>query len=204
MKENSSANLKGSTTVRLVLVTLALALLATACSKAANTNSTNSSTTTNSTSTTANTTSTTSSGTASDGSLATSPIAAYKAFQDANRKKDYEAVKRRFSKGSLTAITEEAKSRNQTLDEFIKQQVDNGKTEEEVSNEKITGDTATIELKDKSSSRTLTLPMVKEEGEWKIAYDKFLEQMKSEIEKMQRGGSQPGGSDNGGNDNDNR
>jgi glycyl-tRNA synthetase (class II) len=105
-----------------------------------------------------------------------SPIAAYKAFQEANRRKDYEAVKRSFSKASLEMITEEAKKQNKTLDEFVKQQTDRARNDEEVSNEKINGDTATIELKDKDGTSSITLPMVIEDGAWKIAYDRFMKQ----------------------------
>jgi hypothetical protein len=40
----------------------------------------------------------------------------------------------------------------------------------DISNEKITGDTATVDLK--GEAKTLTMPMVKEGGEWKLAVDK--------------------------------
>jgi hypothetical protein len=40
----------------------------------------------------------------------------------------------------------------------------------DINNEKITGDTATVDLK--GDANTLTMPMVKEGGEWKLAIDK--------------------------------
>ncbi|HEX8494029.1 MAG TPA: hypothetical protein VF658_14380 [Pyrinomonadaceae bacterium] len=136
--------------------------------------------------------------------LASSPIAAYKAFQEANKKKDYEAVKKRFSKASLRALIEDAKKQNKTLDEYVKDQVDKGTSDEEVLNEKIDGDSATVELRDKNSS--ITLPMVKEDGEWKIAYDIFLKQLQEDFGQVVREGSKATGNQNseGENSNDNK
>ena len=156
----------------LVLLACVALLLAAACSKADNSNSSANTSSPNKNGA-ANTTGTT---TTSSNAPAMSPIAAYKAFQEANRRKDYEAVKRSFSKASLEMITEEAKKQNKTLDEFVKQQTDRARNDEEVSNEKINGDTATIELKDKDGTSSITLPMVIEDGAWKIAYDRFMKQ----------------------------
>lgn len=185
----------GRTIARLLILLASVALLATACSKSANTNNANTATTN-----TSSTSTTTSSSNIS--STSASPIAAYKAFQEANRKKDYEGVKRVFSKGSLEMITEEAKKQNKTLDEFVRQQVDRGKNDEEVSNEKINGDTATVDLKDKDGTSSITLPMVKEDGEWKIAYDKFIKQMQEAFDQMSKEG--PKSSGGGANENANK
>lgn len=165
--------------LRLLVLLASLALFASACSKATNNANTSSS---NTSSTSSSSTSSTSS-TAST-AMASSPIAAYKAFQDANKKKDYEGVKKRFSRASIAILTDEAKKKNQTLDEFVKQQVDTGSNDEEVTNEKINGDSATVDLKDKNSS--ITLPLVKEDGEWKIAYDVFMKQMTEAFDKMSK------------------
>ena len=156
----------------LVLLTC-VALLAAACSKADNSNSSTNASAPNKNGAATTSGTTTTSSTAP----AMSPIAAYKAFQEANRRKDYEAVKRSFSKASLEMITEEARKQNKTLDEFVKQRTDSAKTDEEASNEKISGDTATVDLKDKEGASFITLPMVVEDGAWKIAYDRFLKQM---------------------------
>lgn len=192
----------GSTMARLLTLLVGVALIATACSKAANSNSTNASSTNSSSTVNSTSSSSSSSSTSSSGSPASSPIAAYKAFQEANKQKDYEGVKRRFSKASLEMITDEAKKKNQTLDEYVKQQVDSGKQDEEVANEKITGDTATIDLKDKTSNSSITLPMVMEDGEWKIAYDKFVKQMNEAFDKMSK--ELPKSKDDTGSNNDNK
>lgn len=184
--------------VNYLLILLACAaFVAGGCNKAANTNSTNSSTT-NTNSTVTNTT--TPATTTSSSSLGSSPIAAYKAFQEANKKKDYEAVKRRFSKASLEMLTDEAKQQNKTLDQLVKDQVDKGTSDEEVSNEKIIdSENATVDLKNNNS--TVTLPMVKEDGEWKIAYDKFFKQMQEAFDKMSNDMKK---SENRNSDNDNQ
>ena len=180
---NFDPSRKAGRTKRLVILLASIALLATACGNAANTNSANTNTGANKNSTT-NTSSTPS--TTSSTAPAQSPIAAYKAWQEANRSKNYEAVKKSFSKASLDMLTEEAKKNNQTLDEYVKQQVDKAKSDEVVSNEKITGDTATVELKDKDGTSSITLPMVVEDGAWKISYDRFMKQMEDEFNRMSK------------------
>ena len=52
-------------------------------------------------------------------------------------------------------------------------------------NEKIEGDTATIELKNATTNNWQTVPFVKEDGNWKLALDKYLADMQKKIaEKM--------------------
>lgn len=180
MRINALPQTKGRA-ARLLILLACAALFASACSKTDNANSTN--TSSSNTSGTTNTASANTS-TSSTSGTAGSPLAAYKAFQEANKKKDYEAVKKSFSKASLEMLTDEAKKQNKTLDDFVKDQVDKAQPEEEVSNEKVNGDTATVEVKDKEGKSSITLPMVKEDGAWKIAYDKFMQQLKDEFEQM--------------------
>ncbi|HEX8493837.1 MAG TPA: hypothetical protein VF658_13415 [Pyrinomonadaceae bacterium] len=191
----------GRTVTQLLILLAALSLLAIGCSKADNTNNSNASST-NKTSTNSTTATSSTPAASSSSSTASSPIAAYKAFQEANRKKDYAAVKSRMSKASLEILTEQAKKQNKTLDEFIKDQVDKGTSDEEVLNEKIDGDNATVELKDNDSSATL--PMVKEDGEWKIAYDRLFKQLQEAFDKMNKAAPKPPATNqNSGNENDN-
>jgi len=72
-----------------------------------------------------------------------------------------------------------AKEQNKTTDEMLKEVDKDDKSEKmpETRNEKITGDTATLEVKNDKTNRWDALPFVKENGEWKIALDKFLEDM---------------------------
>jgi arsenate reductase-like glutaredoxin family protein len=180
--------------LRFLILLAALALLATGCSKGANTNNANA--------TSGNKNSISS--TALSSAPASSPSAAYKAFQEANRKKDYEAVKKSFSKASLEMLTEEAKKENKTLDEFIKQQVDKAQNDEVVGSETITGDSATVEIKDKDGKSSIKLPMVVEDGAWKIAYDRFMKQMQEAFEQMGKESSKSTDNGNSESDNDNK
>ncbi len=181
MNKSPLSKQTGRRASRFLVLLACVALVAAACSKADNSNSSTNTSAPNKNGA-ANTSGTTKSSTAP----AMSPIAAYKAFQEANRRKDYEAVKRSFSKASLEMITEEAKKQNKTLDEYVKQQTDRAKSDEEVTNEKINGDTATVDLKDKEGTSSITLPMVVEDGAWKIAYDRFIKQMEEAFDKMSK------------------
>lgn len=131
-------------------VTLLLAVAFTfsaACSKSGNTSSTNSSTT-------------------------SGPAAAVRAYYEAVLRKDSAAAKRYLSAGSIRKLEAEAKDLGKPLDVAYKESVEKagGGAMPDIGNEKITGDTATVDLK--GDAKTLTMPMVKEGGEWKLAVDK--------------------------------
>jgi hypothetical protein len=108
-----------------------------------------------------------------------SPTATFKAFYEASKKKDAAAMKKRLSKGSLDMFDKLAKAQNKSTDDMLKEVDKDDKSTKapETRNEKITGDTATLEVKNDKTEKWDTLPFVKEDGEWKIAFDKFLEDM---------------------------
>lgn len=178
---NNFAMLKTTRSARLLILFIGIALLASACSKAANTNNSNTTNNANSSSTNTNSAASTSTPTAST-NPSLSPTDTYKAYQEAMKKKDFEGVKKRMSKGSLAMITEKAKEDGKTLEESFKAEAAKGGNDEEVTNEKITGDTATVDLKNKGQS--LTIPLVKEDGEWKIAFDVFVKQLEEAFNEM--------------------
>jgi len=110
-----------------------------------------------------------------------SPTKTFKAFYEASKKKDGAAMRKSLSKGTLDMFDKLAKAQNKTTDDMLKD-IDKDKDDKsekmpETRNEKITGDTATLEVKNDKTSKWDTLPFVKENGEWKIALDKFLEDM---------------------------
>lgn len=127
---------------------------------------------------------------------ASSPTATFKAFFEAAKKKDAEGMKKTMSKGSATMLESFAKMQNKTLDEALKEGMNDPATSSanlpETRNEKIEGDNATLEIKDDKSGKWLTMPFVKEEGQWKLAFDKFIqdafkqmgEQMKKQAPTM--------------------
>ena len=108
-----------------------------------------------------------------------SPTKTFKAFFEASKKKDTAGMKKALSKGTVDMFDKLAKEQNKTTDDMLKGLDKDDKDEKipETRNEKITGDTATLEVKNEKTDKWDTLPFVKENGEWKIALDKFLEDM---------------------------
>jgi hypothetical protein len=112
------------------------------------------------------------------------PTATFKAFFEASKKKDVAGMKKTLSKGTLDMFDKLAKEQKKSTDDMLKSfDKDDSKDEKlpETRNEKITGDTATLEVKNEKTGKWDTLPFVKENKEWKIALDKFIEDMIKDI-----------------------
>jgi len=103
-----------------------------------------------------------------------SPTATAKAFYEAVKAKDTAGIKNSMSKGSLEMMEKFAKMQNKSLDEALKEPTSSTTpTSFESKDEKITGDTATVQVKDEKGNWE-TIPFVKEDGNWKIALDKAM------------------------------
>jgi hypothetical protein len=127
-----------------------------------------------------------------------SPTATAKAFADAARNKDVQGIKNAMSKGSLAMMESFAKMQNKSLDEALKDPSSPPPANFETRNEIITGDTATLEIKDEKGNWE-KLPFVKEDGQWKIALDKAFQQgMSGGGEGSGSGGGSQTGGDHGG------
>lgn len=112
-----------------------------------------------------------------------SPTDTLKNFIEASKKKDVAAIKKTLSKGSLELAEESAKKQNITVDEMFKRDNTAMPTEvPEIRNEQIEGDAASVEVKDLTDGYD-TIPFVKEDGAWKIAFDKYQQAM---MEKMRQ------------------
>jgi hypothetical protein len=104
-----------------------------------------------------------------------SPTATAKAFYDAVKAKDVAAIKNTMSKSSLDMMEKFAKMQNKSLDEALKDPNSSSAPPAfEAQNEKIEGDTATLEVKNEKGKWD-KLPFVKEDGRWKIALDKAMQ-----------------------------
>jgi hypothetical protein len=104
------------------------------------------------------------------------PTEAFKSYNYAKRNKDAESVKKLLSKGSLKFSETTAAQRNESLDTVVLA----GNTFIEVPpirNEKITGDTATIEIQNPLNGGWEEWPLVKEDGVWKNALDVLQERL---------------------------
>lgn len=123
-----------------------------------------------------------------------SPTEVFKTQTEAQRKKDVAAMKQNLSKGSLELIEKAAKAQNKTLDEALAADnplAGNQPDAYQTRNEKITGDTATLEVKAPQSEEWITMPFVKEDGRWKLALDKFMQDFQEKInEQMKASGDE--------------
>ena len=76
-----------------------------------------------------------------------------------------------------------AKAMNKNLDDMLKEESSQMPPEAaniKYSNEKVSGDTATVDMK-VPNQPVVTAQMVKEGGDWKLAVDKMMADMKSQI-----------------------
>lgn len=114
--------------------------------------------------------------------LGSSPSATLKAYFEALQKKDAAGLKKTLSKGTLEMFEQFAKAQNppKTLDEALQTGLasstataDSNKVPE-TRNEKIDGEKATLEVKNEKTGAWETVPFVKEEGAWKIAFDQMF------------------------------
>ena len=89
-------------------------------------------------------------------------------------------MKQALSKTSLAMMEASAKQQQLTLDKMIQGQLENpaAKVDKlpETRNEKINGDQATLELQNEGANRWDTMYFVKEDGAWKIALDRTIEE----------------------------
>ncbi|MBD0372811.1 MAG: DUF4878 domain-containing protein [Pyrinomonadaceae bacterium] len=110
-----------------------------------------------------------------------SPTATLKAYFEALQKKDAAALKKTLSKGTLEMFEKFAKLKSppQTLDEALQTGLANmtnagSDKMPDTRNEKIDGERATLEAKNEKTNSWETVIFVKEDGDWKIAFDEML------------------------------
>ncbi len=109
------------------------------------------------------------------------PTDTFKAYFEAQKKKDIAGMKQTLSKTSLAMMEASAKQQEMTLDKMIQSQLENPASKidklPESRNEKIDGNTATLELRNEDAKRWDTMYFNKEDGKWKIALDRTIEEM---------------------------
>ena len=105
---------------------------------------------------------------------ADSPSAALKQYVAASQKQDIAAMKSLLSKGSLELIEKSAKLQNSSADELLRREsMVKIQKAPETRNERIEGDTATVEVKNETTGEfDMVMPFVREDGAWKLARDK--------------------------------
>jgi hypothetical protein len=105
------------------------------------------------------------------GSLAT-PTDAYKTAYAARDRGDIEGLKKVMSKDIIEFFTELGKAEHKSLDDMLREMVKQPQEPtDDVRNEKITGDTATLEYK-KDDNTWKTMDFIKEGSDWKMTIPK--------------------------------
>lgn len=115
-----------------------------------------------------------------------SPTDTVKIFVEATMAKDTQKIQSTLSKSTLELMQKNAERQNTTVDELLSRDVGPPIKElPETRNEQIEGDTATVEVKSADGSDNFDkIPFVKEDGKWKIALDKFIEEAKKRGEEQ--------------------
>ncbi len=118
---------------------------------------------------------------------AVGPADTLRALNVASKAGDVAGIKRYLSQGSLALLEEGAKDQNRPVDELLKEKDQAPFLElPELGKETINGDSATIEIKDPVTSVLEPFPLVKENGEWKVAIDLYLEQFDMELKDEEK------------------
>lgn len=112
------------------------------------------------------------------------PLDALNAYSKALKKKDANEMKSLLSKGSIEMAQKEAKAQNQPLDEVIKKETLFSADQRfaEIRNQKIEGDTATIEIKNQYGTWDI-VPFIKENGRWKIAKERYADELMKQADE---------------------
>jgi hypothetical protein len=108
---------------------------------------------------------------------ASSPSDVLKQYVAASQKQDIAAMKNLLSKSSVVYIEEKARPMKLTVDDVLKKETEvKLQSALETRNEKIEGDTATVEVKNPATGEfDIKYPFVRENGAWKLARDKYIE-----------------------------
>jgi len=125
-------------------------------------------------------------GTATNAPRPASPTDVLKNYVEASDRKDLAAVKQTFSRGTMKMYEDAAQKRKISVDEVIKDQFElpssaDLKSKIQPGAETIEGDTATVEAQDTKTGKFDKIMFVKEEGVWKIAFDKYMEDIRNKM-----------------------
>jgi hypothetical protein len=152
------------TGISTLVLALTILVFMAACSKNSNTGNSNSGNS-------SNTSGSTKPSTGSTTTAGMSPTEVFKAYYDAAVKRDFASAKKYLSQGSIALMEEGAKKQGKTFEEAMKESPAPEGNMPSLSNEQISGDTATVDIT--ADGKKAAMPFVKEGGEWKIALDKF-------------------------------
>jgi hypothetical protein len=115
------------------------------------------------------------------------PFETLQTYTQAIKKKDVTKMKLLLSKGSIKMAEEQAKAQNISIDEVILRETLFSPDQKTLKfrNEKIDGDNATIEV-ETSPGIFDRVPFIKEDNIWKIAKEKYAEELIKQAEEDER------------------
>jgi hypothetical protein len=106
-----------------------------------------------------------------------SPTATVKKYFEFSQKNDLSNLKTTLSRASLQQFENAARAANKSNDEVLKSAIISAPNAPETRAEKIEGDAARVEIKNPKTGTWDAVPLVRENGEWRIALDKFKEEI---------------------------
>ena len=115
-----------------------------------------------------------------------SPLKTLQTYQKAMKAKDTATMKLLLTAESLKMLEQEAKSQGSSVDEVVKRETLFSESQKtiEFRNEKIDGETATIEVKN-TFDQWDTVPFRREDGQWKIDKKGYADRLMQEIIRQQ-------------------
>ena len=111
-----------------------------------------------------------------------SPTTVLRAYIEAYNNRDIAGLKKTFSKQTIKMYEKSAEKNQTSIDDVVKGQFEHAPADKitlsvETGAEKIAGDSATVEIRDNAEAKWETMPLVREEGVWKIALDRYVIQI---------------------------
>lgn len=115
------------------------------------------------------------------------PLETFKTYIKAIKQKDTAAMKVLLSAATMKMHAQQARAQSTTVDEIVAREtlISEGQKTVEFRDEKIEGDKATLEVKN-SYGTWETVPFVREEGDWKIDKQGYVDRMLEDAEKSNR------------------
>jgi hypothetical protein len=115
------------------------------------------------------------------------PFETLQTYTQAIKKKDVAKMKALLTKASIKMAEDEAKAQNVAVDEIILRETLFSPDQKTLKfkNEKIEGDNATIEVENPFGGFD-RVPFIKEDGIWKIAKEKYAEEMIKQAEEDEK------------------
>ncbi|MBA2335615.1 MAG: DUF4878 domain-containing protein [Blastocatellia bacterium] len=112
------------------------------------------------------------------------PIETFKTYTKAIKQKDTTTMKLLLSAETIKMHELEAKAQSVTVDDIVKRETlfSEGQTTVKLRNEKIDGETATLEVEN-SFGAWETVPFIKEDDVWKIDKKGYADRLMQEIEQ---------------------